>query len=104
MIRIILLTLLIGGCSFFPVKEPEEVLVYRKQELICDQLTAIKGINPLPVQFQNATNRVGNEVFGLDGENYTNLAINTRETIEFIKSQKAYINYLRGCIDRHNKD
>jgi|3_EtaG_2_1085321.scaffolds.fasta_scaffold178441_2 hypothetical protein len=96
---ILLLPLFLIGCAATPTTE----VIYRNQQIVCqgDWPTPF-DTNFLPVIWVSAVDREGNEVLGLDGENYTNLSINTRSTIEYIRSQKAYIAYYRGCIERHN--
>jgi hypothetical protein len=95
---LILSLILMTGCTSI-----KEVPVPTRVQLLCDQ-PLFPIMSTLPIEFQLATNTKGNYVLGLDGENYSNLAINTRRMIEFAKVQADYIDYLQSCIDRHNKE
>ena len=89
--------LFLFGCA----TEPEVRVVYRTQVVVCEQVEMVQT-RFLPVVFEVATTESGRYVLGLDGVNYSNLALNVRNLLEYTKSQKAYNSYLLGCIERHN--
>jgi len=97
--RLIILSLFLVGCTA-PQTEPD--VIYRVQPVVCDKSPIIQGTSFQPVVFEKAITQDGRYVLGLDGENYTNLALNVRGIIEHVRTQKAFSDYLLGCINRHN--
>jgi hypothetical protein len=73
------------------------------QPVICINYSAPDPVNTLPVQFILATADNGDYVFGLDGQNYSNLAVNTSRSLSYIRQQNLIIEYLENCINRHNE-
>lgn len=99
-ILLILSMFLLSGCFHKEViREPYPV--YTK--VVCESPPTIVPIDPLPVVFVNGTDREGNEILGLRGDQYSNLAINGREVIRYISDQKGTIQYYKSCIELHNK-
>lgn len=99
-IILILSMFLLSGCFHKKViKEPYPV--YTK--VACNTPPTIAPIDPLPVVFINGVDREGNEILGLRGDQYTNLALNGREVIRYISDQKGTILYYKSCIELHNE-
>jgi hypothetical protein len=80
----------------------KEVPVPVYVDFVCPTFPSIAGINTLPVVFVQAIDTEGNQVLGLSGKDYSALAINSARTIDYIKEQKAAINYYEKCIADHN--
>lgn len=95
-----ILTLFLFGCGH--TIEREVIPFYLFANVTCEDFNHINGINPLPVIFVNGVDRQGNEVLGLRGDMYSNLSINSAETIRYIVEQKKAIEYYEKCIDDHN--
>ncbi len=94
------LVLLLNACGHTP--EKEIVTNYVFVDVTCEELGKIAPIKTLPVEFVNGTDRKGNEVLGLRGDQYSNLSINSRRTIVYIVEQAKTINYYKACIENHN--
>ena len=82
----IILLVLLSGCA----TQLEIEYVYRTSQLICAEQTIKPNERIYPVIFVNAKTVDGKEVLGLDGENYSNLALNTRTGIEYIRSNAEF--------------
>jgi hypothetical protein len=92
------LLLLLVGCGSIP--DPIFVPVFTP--VICEDYGHIRSIHPLPVIFVSGTDRQGNQILGLRGDQYSNLSLNSQETILYIKEQKKAISYYKSCIENHN--
>ena len=92
--------LLLSGCFNHTVK-PEIVKV--RTEVVCPNLIDPLPITPYPVEFKAIKDINGIYYLGLDGKNYSNLAINSEELLRYITQQKIHINTLEECIVLHNK-
>ena len=91
----ILSLVLLSGCVFNKPEPPANQLVCAKLERQSPRM--------LPVKFEVATSRdTGAQVFGLNGREYSKLAINTRRILNYSKESKLHIDYLEDCIDRYN--
>jgi hypothetical protein len=97
---LILLALFLVGCGHTP--EKEVVPFYLFADVVCEDFGHIDGINPLPVVFVRAKDTQGNQVLGLRGDMYSNLSINSAETLRYIIEQKKAISYYEKCIADHN--
>ena len=95
---ILILAVLLSGCGL--IKDGETNTLFKTEKIICDDQLQINSLEVLPVEFVSSVDIKSRQVLGLDGENYTNLSLNTRATLEYIRSQKAYIRYLKGCMER----
>jgi len=97
---LILLSLFLFGCGHTP--EKEIVPFYLFAEVVCEDFGHIPGVNPLPVIFVQAKDIQGNQVLGLRGNMYSNLTINSAETLRYIIEQNKAISYYEKCIVDHN--
>lgn len=95
---VLLLTLV--GCGHTPEREIIPVPTFIA--VVCEDFGQIESVNILPVQFVNATDSENNEVLGLRGDMYSNLAIIFRDTLRYINEQKKAISYYEKCIEDHN--
>lgn len=91
--------LLLMGCA----SKPTPIYIPTMTKVQCPDIAKPAGIDPLPVKFVKAQTEKGDYVLGLDGQQYSNLAINTTETIRYIKEQKLLLEYYRMCIIQHNE-
>lgn len=96
---IVALALILTGCGSTKI---EYVNVPTFTSVICPEMTKPAGINPLPVVWVNAIDRQGYEVLGLRGNMYSNLSINSADTLRYIREQKKAIEYYKNCIEDHN--
>jgi len=97
---LILLSLFLVACGNTP--EKEVVPFYLFADVVCEDFGHIPGINPLPVVFVQAKDTQGNQVLGLRGDTYSNLSINSAETLRYIIEQTKAIVYYEKCIADHN--
>jgi len=97
---LILLSLFIVGCGHTP--EKEVIPFYLFADVVCERFGHIDSINSLPVIWVIGTDAQGNKVLGLRGDAYSNLSINSGETIRYIKEQTKAIEYYEKCIADHN--
>ena len=97
---LILLSLFLVACGHTP--EKEVVPFYLFADVVCEDFGHIAGINPLPVVFVQGTDTEGNQVLGLRGDMYSNLSINSADTLRYIIEQTKSIGYYKGCIRDHN--
>lgn len=94
-----LLLILLVGCGHTPPPpDPSPVAI----EVNCEDYGQIEPVQVYPVKFVGATDREGNQVLGLRGDQYSNLALNIRGSIRYITEQKKVISYYKTCIDDHN--
>ena len=100
---LILVSLFLVGCGF----APKEKIVYRQVNnfipVVCPA-----PIKPLPVKAKplNPTavqDQAGVWWVGFTPDHYVNLAINTEESIRFIKDQSGVIRYYQSCISDFNE-
>lgn len=94
---LISLLILLSSCSVFTKEIPVPV----RLPIVCETRN-IEKIDMLPVQWVLGRTENGDYVVGLDGENYTNLAINIGRTTEHMIERKEYSIYLERCIERFN--
>lgn len=99
-ILIIPLLLLLSGCNWFVKETIVDNYVY--VPVTCPEFIKPAPIITMPVQFVQAVDTEGNQVLGLRGDQYSNLAINSADTLRYIIEQKSAISYYRGCIENHN--
>jgi hypothetical protein len=95
-----LVFLLLVGCGHSIEKEYIEVPVF--SPVVCENFGRIDQINTLPVVYVEAKDSKGNNVLGLRGDQYSNLAIIIRDTLRYIGEQKKAISYYKKCIEDHN--
>lgn len=93
-----LLLFFLVGCAH----EPEIQLVPVFAPVTCANFSKPESIKTLPVDFVLAKDTEGYQVLGLRGDQYSNLAINSAETLRYIKEQKILLSYYKGCIEHHN--
>jgi hypothetical protein len=96
-----LILLFLVGCGHTPEKVVVEIPTFIP--VVCQDFGTIASIRPLPVVFVGGTDTVGNQILGLRGDQYSNLAINSAETIRYIVEQKKAIGYYKKCISDHNE-
>ena len=97
---LLLLSILLVGCGHNPPDSIE--VIYRPIPVNCEQYGHIESINPLPVKFVRGVDSKGNEVLGLRGDMYSNLALNSDRSLAYIIEQKKAIRYYEKCIADHN--
>lgn len=98
--RYLFLLLFLAGCGHTPTETIITVPVY--VEVVCLESSPIESIKTFPVIFVQAVDTEGNQVLGLSGEMYSSLALNSAETLRYIKEQKITIGYYKTCIENHN--
>jgi hypothetical protein len=87
----------ISGCALFP----EKVVVKQKNlylPIICPDPPKITPIVTNKLEPRAIIDKAGLSWVGLTPQHYQNLALNTQETIRFIKGQNGTIKYYRSCI------
>ena len=95
----ILLVILLTGCSF---TKPDPIPI--QVPVACTDPPRLEEQIMLPVRWQIAKNDQNLNVLALNGEDYSNLAINMKKIIEYMKEQKRIINYYEVCIKHHNEE
>lgn len=91
--------LFLAGCGSTKI---EYVPVPYFVDVVCPELGKTEGIRPLPVVWVSAVDREGNQVLGLRGDMYSNLSINSADTLRYIRQQNSAIDYYKTCIENHN--
>lgn len=101
--KIILLIMLLtlSGCSLFTETKTEYVPTYAKVQ--CPKLTKLQPLEMLDYEFVKSVDEEGYNTLGLRGDEYSKASINNGRILDYIKNQKAHVDYYIGCIDRHNK-
>ena len=103
LVSILILVSLMAGCGF----APKEKIVYQQVNnfipVICPAPMKPLPINSKPLVPIAVQDKANVWWVGFDPNHYGNLAINTEETIRFIKDQNGVIRYYRQCIDDFNK-
>lgn len=98
-IKVILLLHLssLAGCSLF---QPEIVTVTKNNYLTvtCPDYPPPQPIEPKPIKPRAVFDQTGIAWVGLTPTDYEHLAINTQETIRYIKDQKGQVKYYRDCV------
>ena len=98
----LILLLFLVGCGHTVEKEVVPIYIYTK--VTCENYGEIDPIKTLPIIFVNAVDKQGYQVVGLRGDQYSNLAINSRKTIVYIIEQSKAIDYYENCIANHNAE
>lgn len=98
--KYLFLLLFLTACGHTPEKEVITEFIY--VDVVCEDFGHINGINPLPVIFVKGIDDKGYRVLGLRGDMYSNLAINSADTIRYILEQNKAIDYYKKCISDHN--
>lgn len=93
--------LLSSACGSTPKVVVEHQPVYLR--VVCPVQPDPAPIAPRKVRPQVIEDAVGIFWVGLTPQDYENLAINTQETIRYIKGSRALTRYYLDCIDRFNK-
>lgn len=87
----------LSGCSLF-----QEKVVVQKQNLflpiVCPDPPKPAPIATRKIEPRAVIDKAGLAWVGLTPQHYENLAINTQETIRYIKSQNGNITYYQTCI------
>lgn len=98
----ILLLLLSSGCGSFdkPKVVVQQEPVYLR--IVCPVQPNPAPIAPRKVRPQVIEDTVGIFWVGLTPQDYENLAINTQETIRYIKGQRGLTDYYLDCITKFN--
>ena len=105
MLRLLILSLcvLASGCSIF-----DERLVVHTQhsfsKIECGYAQPPAGIVPLPIKPQALLDEHGVPWIALTPRDYEHLAINTQESIRYIKDQKGVIHFYEKCIETFNTE
>ena len=94
------LLLFLCGCT---TTETIEVPVVVTSPIICPTTTKAEPIVPLDVIFSSELTIGGIYVLALNGRYYSNLAINSANTLRYIEQQNLIIDNLQNCIENHNK-
>jgi hypothetical protein len=97
---LLLLFVFLAGCGHTREKEYIEVPVF--SPVVCENFGQIEPVDIFPVQFVQAQDSEGNQVLGLRGDQYSNLALIIKDTLRYIKEQKKVISYYEKCIADHN--
>jgi hypothetical protein len=97
---LLILPIFLYGCGHTPEKEIIVDTVFAP--IVCEEFNPIAGIVPLPVKFVEALDMKGNTVLGMTGASYSNLSINSKDTLRYLTEQKAAIKYYEKCIEDHN--
>ena len=94
--------LILSGCSLLTeyVDRPYPV----RYQINCPIPPPPRGIIPKPIAPTVIVDKHDNWWVALSSEHYLNLAINTDETIRYIKDQKSTIRYYRQCITEFNTE
>ena len=92
--------LLLVSCGHTPEKKIVEVPVFIP--VVCEDFGRIDPVRSLPVVYVQAKDSSGNQVLGLRGDQYSNLAIIIRDTLRYIGEQTKAIDYYKKCIEDHN--
>lgn len=88
----------ISGCSLFP---KERVVVQKELifiKIVCRTISETIGIVTRPIRPKAIEDKAGIFWVGLSPTDYANLAINTKETIRYIKDQKNVVKYYQDCM------
>ncbi len=96
----LILLLFLVGCGHTPDKEVIVSHVFVK--VVCENFNTIPSIKPLPVVWVKGVDEQGNYVLGLRGDQYSNLSINSAESLRYINEQNEAIGYYEKCIEDHN--
>ncbi len=70
--------------------------------MVCEEFGRIDPVRALPVVYVQAVDTSGNQVLGLRGGPYSNLAIVIRDALRYIREQNKAIDYYKKCIENHN--
>jgi hypothetical protein len=95
-ISIVILSMIISGCSSFG-KKPADVVVSVDRVNVCgnpplpDQIV-MREVMPIVVKDEN-----GLFWIGIAPKHYENLSINIQGMLQYIKQQKAIIQYFQKC-------
>ena len=96
--------LLSSGCSFF---QKDRVVVQRDAvylAILCPDPAKPAQITTRKVRPQVVEDKVGIFWVGLTPQDYENLAINTQETIRYIRDQHGVVGYYRKCVTDFNAE
>ena len=96
--------LLSSGCALFP---KDRVVVQRDNvylAIVCPDPARPAQITTRKVRPQVIEDKIGIFWVGLTPQDYENLAINTQETIRYIKDAHGVTAYYRDCIVRFNEN
>ena len=99
---LLLSSLLLSGCSMWG----EKVVVQRQNvylAVICPDPPKPAPIKTRKIEPRAVIDKAGLAWVGLTPQHYENLAINTQETIRYIKGQKGNIAYYQDCITDFNE-
>ncbi|TFH42263.1 MAG: hypothetical protein E4H01_13755 [Lysobacterales bacterium] len=100
---LIFAALLSSGCTLF--QKPKVVVQHDSVYLavLCPDPAKPAQITTRRIRPQVVEDKVGIFWVGLTPQDYENLAINTQETIRYIKDQHGVIAYYRKCIVQFNE-
>jgi hypothetical protein len=93
-----------SGCSLFP---KERVVVQHDNvylAVLCPDPARPAQITTRKVRPQVVEDKVGIFWVGLTPGDYENLAINTQETIRYIRDQHGVVGYYRKCVTDFNTE
>ena len=95
--------LLSSGCSLFP---KDRIVVQHDNvylPILCPDPARPAQITTRKVRPQVVEDKIGIFWVGLTPGDYENLAINTQETIRYIRDQHGVVSYYRECIHDFNE-
>lgn len=96
--------LLSSGCSLFP---KDRIVVQHDNvylAILCPDPARPAQITTRKVRPQVVEDKVGIFWVGLTPQDYENLAINTQETIRYIRDQHGVVGYYRKCVTDFNTE
>ena len=97
---VIWLSVLLSGCALWDTPPPE--VVYKTKPIICN-VTKPVPIVPLDINISVVQDKKEFWWVALDDKSYSNLAINNKEVIRYIKDMQLYADTLSECIKKGSK-
>ena len=94
--RLILISLLLVGCSSPPKVLVQNVPVYT--EILCPGLPKIVELHTRSVLPMAIKDEFGSYWVGISGKDYEHLSYNMQEFLRVVKDQKGIIRYYQKCI------
>ena len=100
-LSVLLILISISGCTTF-----DEKIVIQKEhvylKIVCQTVAEVSPIVTNRIKPRAIEDKAGIYWVGLSPEDYANLAINTQETIRYIKSQRENTRYYQSCVSDFN--
>ena len=102
LILISLLLVLLAGCGSLQKVVSERYNVYF--DITCPPPPAHSPLKAYPIKPMAIKDETGTYWVALTGKHYTNLALNTEESIRVMLNKQSQIRYYRKCIDEFNEN